>query len=78
MAKSQPDQATKPLCANIQRRLRPLPPAAAADPRRSSAILAVGGKWVNSTVLHYCFFGGRGHFSVPKKQADAVRNAFNE
>src|SRR5262245_23869578 len=32
-------------------------------------------KWVNGTVLHYCFFKS-GHFSVPKTQADAVRGAF--
>ncbi len=33
-------------------------------------------KWVNGTVLHYCFFGGGSHFSVPKVQADAIRGAF--
>jgi hypothetical protein len=34
-------------------------------------------KWVNGTVLHYCFFT-KGHFAVPKKQADAVRGAFRK
>ncbi len=31
---------------------------------------------MNGTVLHYSFFGGGSHFAVPKKQADAVRDAF--
>jgi hypothetical protein len=30
---------------------------------------------LNGTVIHYCFFTN-GHFSVPKVQADAIRNAF--
>ena len=30
---------------------------------------------MNQTVIHYCFFTS-GHFSVPKTQADAVRQAF--
>ena len=46
-----------------------------ADARRAAAILSTNSKWVNGTVLHHCFFTG-GHFSVPKKQADAVRGAF--
>lgn len=45
------------------------------DPRRSAAILAGRTKWVNKTVLHYCFFAGNSHFSVPKAQADAIRQA---
>jgi len=44
------------------------------DPHRSAAILAGRTKWVNGTLLHYCFFTS-GHFSVPKVQADAVRKA---
>ena len=46
-----------------------------ADAPRAHAILAGGSKWLNQTVLHYCFFKS-GHFSVPKAQADAVRQAF--
>jgi hypothetical protein len=46
-----------------------------ADPLRASAILSTQSKWVNGTVLHYCFFTS-GHFSVPKIQADAIRGAF--
>ena len=65
----------KPLCRNLPRPVRPLPPAVMADPRRAAAILSTNSKWVNGTVLHYCFFAA-GHFSVPKKQADAVRGAF--
>jgi len=49
----------------------------AADPRRAEAILLSRAKWMNGTVLHYCFFHS-GHFAVPKAQADAVRDAFNK
>src|SRR5437763_2425447 len=62
----------KPYCANEPRIVRPLPDA--VNPRRAAAILSVGSKWVNKTVLHYCFFKS-GHYSVPKAQADAVRQA---
>ena len=48
----------------------------AADPRRAAAILNTTGKWLNGTVLHYCFFGGGSHFSVPSAQANAIRGAF--
>jgi len=46
-----------------------------ADPLRASAIILTSSKWLNGTVLHYCFIT-HGHYSIPKKQADAVRNAF--
>jgi hypothetical protein len=45
------------------------------DANRAAAILSVGSKWVNQTVLHYCFFT-TGHFAVPKTQATAVRTAW--
>jgi hypothetical protein len=66
----------KPLCRNLPRVIRQLPPAVAANSRRASAIINGASKWMNGTVLHYCFFGGSSHFSVPKIQADAVRGAF--
>jgi hypothetical protein len=66
---------TKPYCAIEPRVARPLPDNVTANPRRAAAILATSSKWVNNTVLHYCFFKS-GHFSVPKAQADAVRRAF--
>jgi len=47
-----------------------------ADSLRAAAILSTQSKWVNGTVLHYCFFGGGSRFSVPRVQADAVRAAF--
>ena len=65
----------KPLCRNQPRLVPQLSPAVAADPRRLSAILGTQLKWVNGTVLHYCFFTS-GKYSVPKVQADAVRDAF--
>jgi hypothetical protein len=47
-----------------------------ADTGRAAAIILTKSKWVNGTVLHYCFFGGTSHYAVPKKQADAIRDAF--
>ncbi len=72
--KVRPSSAQR-FCANEPRMQRALPDRVSADPRRAHAILAVGSKWVNQTVLHYCFFTS-GHFAVPKAQADAVRQAF--
>jgi hypothetical protein len=65
----------KPLCRNLPRPVVQLSPAVTADPFRSSAILGSHSKWANGTVLHYCFITS-GKYSVPKVQADAVRNAF--
>src|SRR5690242_1654835 len=67
---------SKPLCRNLPRPVRQLRPAVLADARRAAAILSTQSKWVNGTVLHYCFFGDDSHFAVPKIQADAVRGAF--
>src|SRR5262245_58154394 len=67
--------ATRQLCRNLPRPIPELPPEVMANPRRARAIIAAQSKWVNGTVLHYCFFKS-GHFSVPKTQADAVRGAF--
>jgi hypothetical protein len=66
---------TRPLCRNLPRVAKPLSPTVMADPLRAHAILSTQSKWVNGTVLHYCFFTA-GHFAVPKIQADAVRGAF--
>jgi hypothetical protein len=48
-----------------------------ADGMRARAIISSKAKWMNGTVLHYCFFGS-GHYSVPKLQADAIRDAFKK
>ena len=69
-------QISKPLCRNLPRPVPQLPPAVMADQRRARAIISTRSKWANGTVLHYSFFGGGSHFSVPKLQADAVRDAF--
>jgi hypothetical protein len=66
----------KPLCRNLPRPVPQLPPAVLADPRRAAAILSTRSKWANGTVLHYCFFGAGSRYSVPKVQADAIRDAF--
>ncbi|HEX3454009.1 MAG TPA: hypothetical protein VHS03_05250 [Gaiellaceae bacterium] len=69
-------RATGPrYCANPQRTERQLSDTVRSDPRRAAAILSSTDKWANQTVIHYCFFTS-GHFSVPKTQADAVRQAF--
>jgi hypothetical protein len=65
----------KPYCAIEPRVQRTLPDAVNADARRAHAIFSVGSKWVNQTVLHYCFFT-KGHHAVPAAQATAVRQAF--
>ena len=64
----------KPLCLNPPRPLLQLSPSVTANPLRASAIVSTQSKWVNGTVLHYCFFTS-GKYSVPKIQADAVRDA---
>src|ERR1043166_1304016 len=69
-------QTSKPLCRNLPRPVPQLPSTVMANPRRAAAILSTRSKWVNGTVLHYCFFGGGSHFSVPKVQGDAIRDAF--
>jgi hypothetical protein len=68
---------TRPFCRMLPRIPPPLRPAVAADTLRAAAIIATNSKWVNGTVLHYCFFR-KGHFAVPSKQADAVRGAFKK
>src|SRR5262249_52289674 len=65
----------KPLCKNLPRTLAQLPANVMANPLRARAIFSVQSKWLNGTVLHYCFFGGGSHFAVPKVQADAIRDA---
>lgn len=65
----------KPLCRNLPHPIPQLSPAVTADPNRLSAIIGTQSKWANGTVLHYCFFT-KGKYSVPKVQADAVRDAF--
>ena len=67
----------KPYCRMLPRTVPPLRPAVMADPARAAAIVMTNSKWVNGTVLHYCFFA-KGHFAVPKKQADSVRKAFQK
>jgi len=68
--------APRPQCSNWPRPAPALAPAVAADVRRAAAIIGTGSKWLNGTVLHYCFFGGGSHYAVPKVQADAIRAAF--
>jgi hypothetical protein len=69
---------TKPFCRNLPRTLPDLPAHVLADGLRARAIINVKTKWMNGTVLHYCFFGGSSRYSVPKSQADAIRDAFKK
>jgi hypothetical protein len=68
---------SKPFCRMLPRTVPQFQPAVLVDPRRVAAIISTNSKWVNGTVLHYCFFT-KGHFAVPTKQADAVRAAFRK
>src|SRR5438067_11936699 len=68
---------SRSFCRMLPRTVPQLRPAVMADPRRAAAIISTNSKWVNGTVLHYCFFT-KGHFAVPAKQADAVRGAFKK
>lgn len=72
---SAPQKGLKPFCRNLPRSIPQLPSSVTADPRRAAAIILGRGKWVNGTVLHFCFFNS-GHFAVPNEQAEAIRSAF--
>jgi len=72
---SQTIRPAKRFCALLPRTLPPLSPAVLGNPLRAAAIIETKSKWLNGTVLHYCFYMS-GHFAVPKIQADAVRGAF--
>lgn len=65
----------RPFCQNGPRVAPQLSSVVMADPLRARAIISSRSKWVNGTVLHYCFFTS-GHFDVPKTQAEAIRKAF--
>ena len=69
-------KASRPFCRNLPRTLPPLPPAVAADPRRARAITLMGSKWVNGTVLNFCFFKD-GHYAVPEAQMSAIGHALD-
>jgi len=73
---ARPKWNRKPLCGILARPVPQLGPAVMADSRRVAAILSTRSKWVNGTVLHYCFFGAGSRFAVPRTQADAIRGAF--
>jgi hypothetical protein len=75
-AAAAPKNYAKPFCRNLPRPVPHLAPAVMADVPRAAAILSTRSKWVNGTVLHYCFFGGSSHFAVPATQANAIRGAF--
>lgn len=68
--------AVKPMCRNLPRPVPQFSSAVTANPRRLAAIVLGKSKWMNGTVLHYCFFSGTCRFAVPKVQANAVREAF--
>lgn len=67
---------SKPLCSTPPRPAARLPDAVMADSSRARAIVLGRAKWANHTVLHYCFFTGHSHYSVPAVQAQAIRDAF--
>jgi hypothetical protein len=61
------------LCAQPRTTRPPLP--AGLSPPRLSAIEVISDKWVNGTVLHYCFLEGN-DWDWPNVQKDVVRGAF--
>lgn len=65
----------RPLCSTAPRPRPDLDRAVANDRRRAAAIAIGRAKWLNKTVLHYCFFRN-GHFAVPDTQSAAIREAF--
>ena len=67
---------TRPFCRNPPRPVPDLPKHVMANSHRAAAIIRTRLKWMNGTVLHYSFFRGSSRYSVPKKQADAIRDAF--
>jgi len=69
---------TKPFCSIPARPVPNLAPHVMANSLRAEAIIRTRLKWVNGTVIHYCFFTGSSHYAVPKKQADAIRGAFRK
>lgn len=71
-------QTSRPLCRNLRRPVIQLPSEVGAHGLRAAAIVSTRSKWLNGTILHYCFFRGRSRYSVPKIQANAVRHAFEE
>lgn len=46
------------------------------DPNRASFALLLGKKWVNRTVLHYCFLDSPSSWRGEERQKQAVRQAF--
>src|SRR5690242_12026336 len=64
-----------PLCAQPPRVPPALPEGLA--PARQRAIVLGSARWVNGTVLHYCFFSD-GPYAVPETQREAIRGAFAE
>lgn len=69
-------QVPRPFCRNLPRPVPQLPAAVMADPHRARAIISNRTKWVNGTVLHYCFYGAGSRYAVPSAQANAIRSAF--
>jgi hypothetical protein len=73
---AEPKYRTKPFCRNLPRLIPELPTAVTSDARRARAIINTKTKWLNGTVLHYCFYGRGSRFAVPTRQAKAIRDAF--
>ena len=69
---------TKPFCSIPARPVPDLAPHVMANTNRAAAIIRTRLKWVNGTVIHYCFFGGSSRYAVPKTQAAAIRGAFRK
>ncbi|MGR8930878.1 MAG: M12 family metallopeptidase [Gammaproteobacteria bacterium] len=70
------DDGKQPLCTIPKMPQRVLD--ATVSDRRASLIRIAEKKWVNGTVLHYCFMDEPAAWRGGDDQKDAVRNAFSE
>jgi hypothetical protein len=74
MAKARKTEALRPRLCKQPEALPIILPVTLA-PERARAIRVIKKKWVNGTVLHYCFLPSD-KWSWPKEQMDVVRWAF--
>ena len=59
-------KGNRPLCSTAPRAAPRLSDAVMGDARRARAIVQSRAKWLNGTVIHYCFFTGGHHLPCPR------------
>lgn len=73
---SERDYAVAGHCNAPARPLRPVDPG--LDPHRLELVRKLDVKWVNHTVLHYCFLDSPAHWRGSNADKDVVREKFQE